>query len=114
MAILLIPIVSCVAEQGIKKGQTIKDGVNVDMKINITVNNKVLTALLYDNTSTKALIDLLKKGDVTIDMHDYGNFEKVGELPVSLPRNDKHIKTDAGDLILYLGKRFVIYYDKNE
>lgn len=33
---------------------------------------------------------------------------------ISLPRNDKHIKTDAGDLILYLGKRFVIYYDKNE
>ena len=50
---------------------------------------------------------------VTIDMHDYGNFEKVGELPVSLPRNYVPLDTDAGDLILYLGKRFVIYYDKN-
>ncbi len=47
-------------------------------------------------------------------MHDFSNFEKVGELPISLPRNDEHLKTDAGDLILYLGKRFVIYYDKNE
>ncbi|MBQ9237731.1 MAG: hypothetical protein IJ191_00220 [Treponema sp.] len=43
----------------------------------------------------------------------YGNFEKVGELPVSLPRNDTPTDTDAGDIILYLGKRFVIYYDKN-
>ena len=27
----------------------------------------------------------------TIDMHDYGSFEKVGSLPKSLPRNDKQI-----------------------
>ena len=43
----------------------------------------------------------------------YPNFEKVGDLPESLPANDEHIDTDYGDLILYLGHRFVIYYDKN-
>ena len=46
-----------------------------------------------------------------------GNYENINhgkrQLPVSLPRNDAHINTDAGDLILYQSKSFVIYYDKN-
>ena len=89
----------------------------LSMKLNIQIDNGTskhnLTATLYDNSSSRALVDLLQKGSVTIDMHDFSNFEKVGELPVTLPRNDTPTNTDAGDLILYLGKRFVIYYDKN-
>ena len=87
------------------------------MKLNIQIDNGTskhnLTATLYDNSSSRALVELLQKGAVTIDMPDFSNFEKVGELPVTLPRNDTPTNTDAGDLILYLGKRFVIYYDKN-
>ena len=87
------------------------------MKLNIQIDNGTskhnLTATLYDNSSSRALVELLQKGAVTIDMHDFSNFEKVGDLPVTLPRNDTQTNTDAGDLILYLGKRFVIYYDKN-
>ena len=83
-------------------------------KLIININGKTdLTATLYDNSSNRALVELLKKGSITIDMHDFSNFEKVGELPVTLPRNDTYTETDSGDLILYLGKRFVIYYDKN-
>ena len=87
------------------------------MKITIDITsdsgNHTLNAILYDNSSSRALMDLLAKGPVTIDMHDYGRFEKVGELPTSLPQNDIPTDTDFGDLILYLGHRFVIYYDKN-
>ena len=83
------------------------------MKITITANGKTLTASLYDNSSSRALVELLQKGTITIEMHDYGNFEKVGNLPISLPRNDKQTNADAGDLVLYQGKSFVIYYDKN-
>ena len=87
------------------------------MKLNIQIDNgtnkHTLTATLYDNSSSRALVELLQKGAVTIDIHDFSNFEKVGDLPVTLPRNDTPTNTDAGDLILYLGKRFVIYYDKN-
>ena len=79
----------------------------------IKIGDVNLTATLTDNSSTAALVDLLRQGDVTIDMHDYGNFEKVGELPITLPANDEDISTEAGDLILYLGHRFVIYYDHN-
>ena len=87
------------------------------MKLNIQIDNGTskheLTATLYDNSSSRALVELLQKSPVTINMHDFSNFEKVGDLPVTLPRNDTPTDTDAGDLILYLGKRFVIYYDKN-
>ena len=97
-------------------GKTSSKGV-LPMKLNIQIDNGTskhnLTATLYDNSSSRALVELLQKGAVTIDMHDFSNFEKVGDLPVTLPRNDTPTNTDAGDLILYLGKRFVIYYDKN-
>ncbi len=82
-------------------------------KLILTIGSRMLTATLVDNTSAEALKDLLSDGPITINMNDYGNFEKVGELPQSLPRNDEDITTVPGDLILYLGRNFVIYYDTN-
>ncbi|MPN07297.1 hypothetical protein SDC9_154563 [bioreactor metagenome] len=46
-------------------------------------------------------------------MSDYGNFEKVGELGTTLPRNDESITTKPGDIILYQGNQITIYYDTN-
>ena len=83
------------------------------VKLKIHVNDTTFTATLADNSSATALKELLQKGDLTLDMEDFSNFEKVADLPTTLPRNDTQIDTDAGDLILYLGKRIVIYYDKN-
>lgn len=79
----------------------------------IKVGETTLTATLADNSSVKALKKLLSENDLTIEMSDYGNFEKVGLLGVSLPRNDEQITTMPGDLILYQGNSFVIYYDTN-
>lgn len=79
----------------------------------LTIGNTALEATLADNSTTKALRDLLSKGPVTIGVSDYGHMEKVGPLPQSLPRNDEQITTQAGDLILYQGNRFVIYYAPN-
>lgn len=59
----------------------------VDMMIQ--VGDHTLTAALVDNASTAALLALLAKGPVTIDMRDYADMEKVGALPESLPRNDE-------------------------
>lgn len=39
--------------------------------------------------------------------------EKVGSLGQDLPVNDEQITTEAGDLILYQGNSFVIYYAPN-
>jgi len=83
-------------------------------KIKLFINNHELTATLNSNTSSTALLKELKKGTITINMSDYANMEKVGDLGVTLPRNDESITTSAGDLILYQGKSFVIYYDVNQ
>ena len=84
-----------------------------NMKIKLEINNYELTATLVDNSSTQALIEKLKESDITINMNDYGNMEKVGQLDFTLPRNDQNITTTFGDLILYQGNNFVIYYDTN-
>ena len=83
------------------------------MQLQIKIGDDVLTASLAENTSAQALADLLKDGSLTLELHDYGSFEKVGTLPETLPRNDEQIQTDFGDLILYQGNQFSIYYDKN-
>lgn len=83
------------------------------MKMYLKVNNKILVASLENNTSVDALIEKLKQNDITINMSDYGNFEKVGPLGFNLPRNDKQITTEPGDIILYQGNSITIYYDTN-
>lgn len=81
--------------------------------LKIQVGDTVLTATLVDNSSVTALKELLARGPITIDMHDYASMEKVGSLGTTLPRNDVQTTTTFGDLILYQGNSFVIYYDTN-
>lgn len=73
------------------------------MKIHITIDGQSMTATLFDNSSAKALYETLQQGDMTFEAHDYGNFEKVGEIGRSLPQNNMQITTQPGDLILYQG-----------
>ncbi|WP_274967053.1 cyclophilin-like fold protein [Pseudothermotoga lettingae] len=91
----------------------IKDETKSMNIVHIIVNNRILKAVLVDNSSTKALMELLSKGPITIQMHDYGNFEKVGPLGTTLPRNDEYITTEPGEIILYDGNMLVIYYATN-
>lgn len=78
-----------------------------------TINNTVLEIKLENNSSAEAMLEKLKSGDVIVAMHDYGNFEKVGSLGFSLPRNDTNITTIPGYVILYQGNQITIYYDEN-
>ena len=82
-------------------------------KIKIEVNGKNWTANIVNNSSGIGFTNLLKKGPLKINMSDYGNFEKVGDLPEIIPTNDKNYKTKPGDIILYLGKHITIYYNTN-
>lgn len=83
------------------------------VKLKIHVNDTAFTATFEENSSAKAFAEFLTQGDLTLNMHDYGNFEKVADLPRRFPRNDTQIDTDAGDIILYQGNSITIYYDKN-
>ncbi len=82
-------------------------------KIYVKIGDTVWTAALEDNTSATALKGLLAKGPVTVEMHDYGNFEKVGSLGVSLPQSNAQITASPGDIILYQGNSVTIYYDES-
>ena len=81
--------------------------------IKIEVNGTTLTATLKDNVSTRALVNLLKEGPLTINMNDYAGMEKVGPIGTTLPQCNERLTTQPGDLILYLGQYFVIYYAPN-
>ncbi len=86
---------------------------NGESMIYVHIGENVLTVKPEHNSSADAFLDLLSQGDITIQMHDYGNFEKVGPLGSSLPTNDSQITTGPGDLILYQGNQITIYYDTN-
>ena len=82
-------------------------------RIKIEANGTTLTATLKDNVSTRALVNLLKEGPLTINMNDYAGMEKVGPIGTTLPQCNERLTTQPGDLILYLGQYFVIYYAPN-
>ena len=83
-------------------------------KIKLAIKGgRTFTATLADNSSARALMELLEKGDISIEMEDYARMEKVGPLGANLPRNDERISTGPGDLILYQGRNLVIYYAPN-
>ncbi len=79
----------------------------------ITAKSTTFTANFTDNGSADAFRDLLRKGDLTINMSDYGNFEKVGSIGKSLPRKDTQISAITGDVMLYQGNQIVIFYGTN-
>ncbi len=90
---------------------------NEQMQICIEIVRDRKTCKIYaslsDNSSAREFYTALKDRPISVQMHDYGNFEKVGNLGKSFSRNDTLITTEPGDLILYQGNQIVIYYDEN-
>ena len=118
LVFLLIMVLSCnltVYAQGRSgnKSSSGTENTSTGGTMKISVGNRVLVAALAHNSSSEALKELLKAGPITVHMRDYGNFEKVGGLGRSLPTNDERFTTEPGDLILYQGNSFVIYYAPN-
>ena len=79
----------------------------------LRVGDRSFPVDLESNGSAKAFFEKIKEEPLTVDMHDYGNFEKVGDLPWKLETNDERITTKPGDVILYQGDKITIYYDEN-
>lgn len=71
------------------------------------------TITLVNNDATRRLLEILANGPMSVSMNDYGGFEKVGSLPMSLPTSDSRITTEPGDVILYQGRNLVIFYGSN-
>lgn len=84
-----------------------------EMKMKVQIGDFIFTATLAENSSVDALKELLAEGPLTLNMSDYANMEKGADLGVTLPQNNEQMHTQAGDIILYQGRTFVIYYDAN-
>ncbi len=83
------------------------------MKMKIQIGDTAFTATLEENSSVDALRELMADGPLTLNMSDYAGMEKGADLGVTLPQNNEQMNTQAGDIILYRGRTFVIYYDTN-
>ena len=77
------------------------------------VNGASFTVTLADTEAASALAGLLEGGPVTVEMHSYGGFEKVGPLPQALPESDEQITTAPGDVMLYQGDQITVFYGSN-
>ena len=82
-------------------------------EMKVQIGDTIFTATLADNSSVDALKELMADGPLTLNMSDYANMEKGADLGVMLPQNNEQMNTQAGDIILYQGRTFVIYYDTN-
>ena len=102
-------------------GETVKEGTDMGDDFNmdpiaypvVYINGVYFSVEYEDNSSAEAFLEKIKEKPLTIEMHDYANFEKVGDLPWELPTNDEKITTEPGDIILYRGDQITVYYDEN-
>ena len=84
-----------------------------ESKLILSVNGHKLTASFADSTAAQELAGNLSTGPVSIELNEYGGFEKVGKLPWSLTRSDESIQTEAGDIMLYQGDQMTVFYAPN-
>ena len=95
------------AEQNVKEEET------MDRKMIVEVGGKHFTATLEDNKAADTLAEMMQEDPVTVQMSDYGGFEKVGDLGTELPTSNRQTTTQAGDIVLYQGNQIVIFYGSN-
>ena len=81
--------------------------------ITLQADGVSLQMTLADTEAATALAELLREGPVSVDLHPYGGFEKVGSLPQALPPSDEQIETVPGDVMLYQGDQITIFYGSN-
>lgn len=82
-------------------------------KMNITIDGQTKSVTLVDNAATKALVDKLQQGPVTVTLNSSGGFEIWGTLGFSLPTSNQQITAQPGDVILYNGSNICIFYGSN-
>lgn len=103
-------VMSCGGDEA--QAQTIKEE-DMTEKMYITIGNQTLPVTLVKNNATEALMAALAANPITYEADDYGGFEKVGALGISLPTNNQQLTTQAGDVILYSGNQIVLFYGSN-
>ena len=72
-----------------------------------------VTVAWEDNEAVAALKEYCRDQILTIPLSMYGGFEQVGSIGTNLPQNDVQTTTQSGDIVLYSGNQFVVFYGSN-
>lgn len=113
IALACMLLASCTESSS--KGSSLKTEQNMtpNAVLVMEANGKQFYPTFADTDAANTLKEKLNSEPLTVTLHDYGDFEKTGTLPWSLPANDEHITTMPGDIVLYQGDRICVYYDQN-
>ena len=68
--------------------------------LKISGPNGIVYADFASTNAAKGLIESLKESSINVDLQDYGSFEKVGDIGISLSRSDRDMDTGPGDIVL--------------
>ena len=79
----------------------------------IGIGDTQLVVTLADTDAARALAQRLQAGSVTVSLHAYGGFEKVGPLPWGLPASDEQTTAQPGDVMLYQGNQITVFTGSN-
>lgn len=83
-----------------------------NMTLTLKIGNTLVDVFWLDNESVKDLKKHAKDG-LTIELHQYGDFEQTGLLGFTLVSNDTNMNVGPGDIVLYNSNQICLYYDNN-
>lgn len=83
-----------------------------NMTLTLIIGNTLVDVFWLDNESVKDLKKHAKDG-LTIELHQYGDFEQTGLLEFTLVSNDTNMNVGPGDIVLYNSNQICLYYDNN-
>lgn len=100
-------------DQFLKNDNGISEEENTEMRMKVQIGDSTFIAVLENNATTDALVEMMENEPIVIQMNDYAEFEKVGSLGKSLPADNSQITTKAGEIVLYQGNQIVMFYGSN-
>lgn len=107
LILILIFSVGCSAEKNSEKISAEKSE-EVEMKIKISVGEKIFYATLENNPTTQ---ELMKKLPLEVEMTELNGNEKYFKFAESFPTDDKKIgEIHTGDLMLFGSNYLVVFY----
>ena len=81
-----------------------------ERQIRMLVRGKSFSITLADTRAVRKLMQLLP---LTLHLHDYVGFEKVGALGTRLPSDDVWMTARTGDVVLYNSNQIVLICGSN-
>lgn len=86
---------------------------NLASSLNMQIDGQSLSVTWEKNAAVDTLVDMAKHKPITVHASPYGGFEQSGALPKSLPSDDRYLTSRPGDIFLYQGRQFVVFFGEN-